>query len=152
NEREQIDGGGGLELRTDIRALIGVSESWEIVPALSFRYTALSAADLANYVNGLAYNGDAGREDFYITDVAQHRLVFDVGAAGHYRPTNYLDFWGAIGMQFGRWSAEFDNTIQDAPMSGLMRDQPLEFARDSISFDAVPYMRFALEAKLLSWL
>lgn len=152
NDRSLLEGGGGLELRTDIRALIGVSEAWEVVPALSFRFSSLTAADLANYGNGLLYNGDTGREEYFITDVAQKRLLFDMGVAGHYRPTDFLDFWGAIGLQFGRWSAEFENGVPDAPDAGLNRDQPLEFSRDSISHDAVPYMRFALEAKVLSWL
>lgn len=152
NDRELIEGGGGLELRADVRALIGVSEAWELVPALSFRYSSLTAADLANYGNGLLYNGDTGREQYFITDVAQKKIIFDIGTAGHYRPTSFLDFWACVGVQFGRWSAEFDNGVPDAPDAGLLRDQPLEFSRDSISFDAVPYMRFAMEAKLLSWL
>jgi hypothetical protein len=152
NDRELIEGGGGFELRADARAMIGLTEWWELVPALSFRLSSLSAADLANYANGLAYNGDTGREEYFITDVASKRMLFDLGVAGHLRPTDFLDFWAAVGLQFGRWSAEFDNTVPDAPDANLNRDQALEFSRDSISHDAVPYVRFALEAKLFSWL
>lgn len=30
-------GGGGVELQADVRAMIGVSEWWELVPAISIR-------------------------------------------------------------------------------------------------------------------
>lgn len=152
NDRELIDGGGGIELQADVRSFIGVSEGWEVVPAISFRYVSLSAADLGSFQNGLVYNDDLGRERYFITDIGMRRVLFDVGAAGHLRPTDRIDFWAAAGLQLGRWSAEFENQIPDAPDSGLARDQDLEFSRDSVSFDAVPYVRFALEARVLSWL
>jgi hypothetical protein len=154
NERNDlISGGGGIELRGDVRALIGVTEWWEVVPAVSFRYMSLSIEDNANFGTGLVYNDDTGRELVYITDVAARRVLFDIGAAGHFRPTDAIDFWAAVGLQFGRWSAEFDNQEEEVTDVGYIRtDQPLEFSRDSISHDAVPYMRFAVEARVFSWL
>lgn len=152
NQRELIDGGGGIEMRADVRAMVGVTEWWELVPALSFRYMSMTAADLANYGNGLVYNNETGRENYFITDVKMDQILFDLGAAGHFRPTDFIDFWAAAGLQFGQWSAQFDNTIDEDPNNGFARDQALEFSRDSLSFDAVPYVRFAIEARVFSWL
>jgi hypothetical protein len=153
NERDNlIDGGGGLEVRGDARAMIGVSEQWELVPALSFRYLGLSGADLANFSTGLIYNDDVGRERFFITDVAWQRVLLDLGVAGHYQASDKVQFWGAVGFQYLRNSASYENTISDAPDAGLVRDQPLEFSRRSVSTDALPYMRLAMEARVFSWL
>jgi hypothetical protein len=152
NQRSLIGGGGGNEIDADVRAMIGVTQWWEIIPAISLRYFGVSARDLADYTNGLIYNGDMGREQFFITDVSLHRFLFDLGVAGHFRPTSAIDFWGAVGYQYVRWSAEFDNTINDDPANGMVRDQNLAFSRDSISMNAMPYFRLALEARVFSWL
>jgi hypothetical protein len=155
NDRDLIEGGGGVEMRADVRAMIGLTEWWELVPALSFRYSSLSAADIADYSNGLVYVDGAEpaqlRAEYFITDVSAKRIIFDLGVAGHFKPTEFLDFWAATGVQFGSWSASFENKIADAAPE-LMRDENLEISRDSMSHDAVPYVRFALEARLLSWL
>jgi hypothetical protein len=153
NERsELIDGGGGIEFAFDARSMIGITEWWELVPAISFRLIRLSAADLGNYATGLAYNDDVGRERYFITDVAFQGIVFDVGVAGHFKPTEWISFWLALGFQILNQYSQYENTIADAPDAGLVRDQPIEFSRDSVSADAVPYIRIAMEARIFSWL
>lgn len=147
-----LDGGGGVAFQADVRSMIGVSESWEVVPALSFRLTSLSGADLADFANGLFYNDDVGRERYFITDVRAKQLVLDLGVAGHLKASERIHFWMGTGVQVARFSAEFENAIQDAPMAGLVRDEPLEFSRDSVTVDALPYLRLALEAGVFSWL
>jgi hypothetical protein len=150
NQRNLIGGGGGTEIQGDVRALIGLTDWWELVPAISIRYLNVSAQDLGNFTNGIRY--DAVGMDYFITDVAIHRLVFDLGAAGHFRPTDFIDFWAATGLMFGYWSAQFENTINDDPNNGAVRDQALDFSRDTLSYSWVPYFRFAIEARVFSWL
>lgn len=153
NERDDlIEGGGGYSLQADVRAIIGVSEMWEVVPALSFRMGKMTAADLANYGNGLIYNEDDTREKYFITDVSQSRLLFDLGAAGHFKPTENISFWGGAGFHLINLAQEYENGIADAPDSGEVRDQALEFSKQSLSIDALPYIRIAMEARIFSWL
>lgn len=152
NDRDLLEGGGGLEFSFDARSMIGITEWWELVPVVSFRFIRLSAADLANFGNGLTYNDDVGRERYFITDVAMQSYVFDVGIAGHFKPTDYINFWGAVGFQVLNTYEQYENTIADAPDAGLVRDQGIEFSRDSVSADAVPYIRLAIEARVFSWL
>jgi hypothetical protein len=158
NQRSSLlGGGGGTEINADVRALIGITEWWELVPALSIRYMNVSASDLGSFVNGIAYNQPTATLDnqsFFITDVAIHRFIFDLGVAGHFRPTDFIDFWAATGIQFGYISAQFENTILDDPMGmpPTTRDQIYEFSRDTYSYNAIPYFRLAMEARVFSWL
>lgn len=149
-----IDGGGGLELQADVRAMIGITEWWELVPAMSIRYQGLKAADLANYANGLTYdNTETGREDYFITDAALSNFVFDLGVAGHFKPTDAIHFWGAVGFEVVNNTQKFEHLIAESPDNGNVRaDQNLEFFRDSAATSAVPYFRLALEARVFSWL
>jgi hypothetical protein len=152
NDRELIEGGGGFELQFDARALIGLTEWWELVPVASVRFIRLSAADLASFATGLTYNNDVGRESVFITDVRFQAFVLDVGIAGHFKPTDWISFWAAVGIQWLNQYEEYENLIDEVPDAGLIRDQPLEFARNSVSADALPYIRLALEARVFSWL
>jgi len=155
NERSGlIEGGGGLEVQADVRAMIGITEWWELVPAMSIRSTSLKAADLANYANGLRYdNSETGREDYFITDASLSDFVFDLGVAGHFKPTDAIHFWGAMGFEVVKSSQKFENKIPESPDNGNVRtDQNLEFYRDSFATSAVPYFRLALEARIFSWL
>lgn len=150
DRRNLLEGGGGLEVQGDVRAMIGISESWELIPAVSFRYMGMSAADLANYGTGLTYTGgDFRQESFFITDVTWSRMLFDAGLGGHFRASDAVHFWGAVGFQFMRNVAQYENKIGDG---GTSRDQNLEFARDTLTTDALPYMRLAIEARIFSWL
>lgn len=153
NERSDlIEGGGGYGLQADVRAMIGVSEMWEIVPALSFRMGKMSGADLGDFGTGLIYNEDDTREKYFITDVSQSRLLFDLGAAAHFKPTQTISFWGGAGFHLINLAQQYENNIADAPDSGEVRDQPLEFSKQSVSIDALPYIRIAMEARIFSWL
>lgn len=146
-----IDGGGGIEFTADVRSMIGVSEWWEIVPAISFRFLSLSAADLADFADGITYEGDVNREPM-ITDVAASSLLLDIGVGAHFKPAEAINFWAIVGFQTARFSSQFEHLIPEAPDQGLVRDQPLEFSRDTLTFDAFPYIRFAAEARIFSWL
>lgn len=155
NERgDLIDGGGGIEFQADVRAMIGVTEWWEVVPALSLRTRNLKAADLANYGNGLTYNNaETGREDYFITDAALSQLIFDMGVAGHFKPTDGIHFWGAVGFEILNVTQKFEHLIAETPDNGNVRtDQNLEYYRDAYAYSAVPYFRLAVEARVFSWL
>ncbi len=152
NDRDLLEGGGGYQLSFDARSMIGLTEWWELVPVFSLRFLHLSAADLANYATGLTYNDDVGRERYFITDVAFQAFVLDVGIAGHFKPTEWINFWAAVGLQWVNQYEQYENNIADAPDAGLVRDQQLEFARNSVSSNATPYIRLALEARVFSWL
>jgi hypothetical protein len=153
NDRDElIEGGGGFELSFDARSFIGLTEWWELVPAVSFRMVRLTAADLGNFATGLTYNGDVGLERYFITDVAFQALVIDAGLGGHFKPTDWISFWAVIGFQWLNQYEQYENTVEELPDAGLARDQPLEFSRDSVSADALPYIRLALEARVFSWL
>jgi hypothetical protein len=153
NQRtDLIDGGGGIDLQADLRALIGVSEWWEIVPAVSFRLASLSMADLSAYDTGLSYNkSDPAqgqvRQTSNITDIKASRMLIDVGIAGHFRPNDIVQFWGATGFQIQRQAFQYEHLEADDA-----RENPLEFYRDVRSADALPYLKLALEAKIFSWL
>jgi hypothetical protein len=120
----------------------------------SIRFVRLTAADLANFTNGFTYdNSELGREDVFITDVTFQAFVIDVGLAGHFKPTEWISFWAAIGVQWLNQFEQFDNTVNEVPDVGLIRTgDPLEFRRNSVSADALPYIRLALEARVFSWL
>jgi hypothetical protein len=155
NERfDLIEGGGGFELSFDARSMIGLTEWWELVPVASIRFVRLTAADLANFTNGFTYdNSEIGREDVFITDVSFQAFVIDVGIAGHFKPTEWISFWAALGIQWLNQFEQFENTVNEVPDVGLIRTgDPLEFSRDSVSADALPYIRLALEARVFSWL
>ncbi len=149
-----IEGGGGVELQADARAMIGLSDQWELIPAMSLRSRSLSAADLANYANGLRYdNSETGREDYFITDASLSDFVFDLGVAGHFKPADGVHFWMATGLEVISSKQTFENRIPETPDNGNVRtDQNLEFYRDTYSASTVPYFRLALEARILSWL
>lgn len=155
NQRgDLLDGGGGLEIQADLRAMIGVSEYWEIVPAISFRTLGMSAADLAAYDTGLTYNASNNnvqqRQTNNITDVQVSNLMIDVGLAGHFRPNEIVQFWGAAGFQIQRQVFQYDHFENEA--DDFQRDNPLEFFRTSRTPDALPYLKLALEARVFSWL
>lgn len=150
-----LDGGNGLELQADIRALFGVSEYWEIIPAISFRNLGMSGADLADYNSGLFYNvtddsGDAARRNTNITDVKVNVLILDLGVAGHFRPNEIVQFWGAAGFQIQRQVFQYEHTIPESDT--FTRDNPVEFFRQGRTPDAFPYLKLALEARVFSWL
>lgn len=149
-----IDGGGGLEIQADVRSMIGITDWWEVVPAMSIRYQGLKAADLANYSNGLTYdNTETGREDYFITDAELSNFVFDLGVAGHFKPTDAIHFWGGFGFEVINSTQKFEHLIAESPDNGNVRtDQNLEFFRDSRTTSGVPYFRLALEARIFSWL
>ncbi|MEQ9498772.1 MAG: hypothetical protein RIT81_17980 [Deltaproteobacteria bacterium] len=152
NERNQlVDGGGGIDLNAEVRAMIGASEWWEIVPAISFRFQNLSAADLADYQDGISWEGDQTRR-VNITDVRAQLFLLDVGVAGHFKPADRINFWAIAGFQIYSLASEFEHQIAEDPNNGFNRDIPLEFSRTTISIDALPYIRFAAEARLFSWL
>ena len=146
-----VDGGGGIDVSADIRSMIGVSEWWEIVPAVSLRYQRLTAADLADFADGISYEGDQTRR-VNITDVRAQAFLLDVGIAAHFKPEERINFWAVAGFQIFQLSSEFEHQIAEDPMNGFNRDVPLEFSRDTLSIDALPYLRFAVEARIFSWL
>ncbi len=155
NSRDNLlNGGNGIDLQGDVRAMIGVSEWWELVPALSFRSGSFFGEDLARFSDGLTYNNEAGREDVNRTEVRISWLNLDLGLAGHFKPTDSIDFWIAGGYQFVRAVSTYEHFFQEAPGASppLVRDDPLEFSSDRLSADAFPYIRLAMEAKLFSWL
>lgn len=151
-----IEGGGGLDLQADVRAIIGLTEWWELIPSLSLRTVNLSLADLANFETGLTFNktdDTAGRQTSNITDVKSSALLFDMGVAGHFKPSDKVQFWGALGMQIQRRAFQYDHFNQESDQ--FQRNDPtnpIDFARDSQTTLVLPYMRLALEAKLFSWL
>ncbi len=160
NQRaDLLDGGGGLEIQFDIRSMIGITEWWELVPAISLRTGSLSAADLGAFDTGLSFNrGDnengGTRQTANITDISASRFLLDIGVAGHFKPNDIVQFWGALGFQMQRRSFQYDHFNQDNPGT-FDRTTPgntLEYLRDSQAFTALPYMRMALEARVLSWL
>ena len=160
NQRaDLLDGGGGLELQFDVRSMIGLTEWWELVPAVSIRTLALSAADLGAFDSGLSFNrGDnengGNRQTANITDIAVSSFLLDIGVAGHFKPNDIVQFWGALGFQMQRRSFQYDHFNQDNPGT-FDRTTPgnsLEYLRDSQAFTALPYMRLALEARVFSWL
>ena len=79
-------------------------------------------------------------------------VLFDLGAAGHFKPTENISFWGGAGFHLINLAQEYENGIADAPDSGEVRDQALEFSKQSLSIDALPYIRIAMEARIFSWL
>lgn len=155
NSRDNLlNGGSGLDIQFDTRAMIGLTEWWELVPAMSLRVGSFFGEDLANFGSGLTYNNEAGREDVNRTEVRINWMTFDIGVAGHFKPTDYIDFWLAGGYQFQRAASQFEHLFQEAPGADppLIRDEPLEFSSDRLSGDSFPYIRIALEARVFSWL
>jgi len=159
NQRvDLLEGGGGLELQADVRAMIGISEWWELIPAISIRSVGLSAADLGDFATGLDFdisdNSEPGRENTNITDIKASSFVLDMGLAGHFKPNDIVQFWGAMGFQLQKRSFQYTHGVADNPGS-FPRNTPantLEYLRDSQSFTALPYVRLALEARIFSWL
>jgi len=151
-----IDGGGGVEFQADVRAFIGVTEWWELVPALSIRSLRISAADLARYDRAdgpLTYNNSApDRRNVEITDVSQSSFLFDMGLVAHFRPNEVVSFWGGAGLQFAKVSEQYTHGIAEDLDNGIVRGIPYEFSANTLSTDAVPWLRLALEAKVFSWL
>ncbi len=155
NSRDNLlNGGDGLDLNLDLRAMIGLTEWWELIPVISLRYGQFFAEDLANFGSGLTYNNEAGREDVNRTETRMNWLNFDMAIAGHLRPTDYIDFWIAIGYQFIRAVSQYEHLFQEAPGADppLVRDDPLEFSSDRLQADAAPYFRIGIEARVFSWL
>jgi hypothetical protein len=159
NQRNDLlDGGGGLDLQLDLRAMLGVSEWWEIVPAVSIRTLSLSAADLGDFATGLSFNRSdsdiANREFTNVTDISVSQFLLDIGVAGHFKPNDIVQFWGAMGFQMQRRSFQYDHFNQDNPGTYNRSDpaNTLEYLRDSQAFTALPYVRLALEARVFSWL
>jgi len=149
-------GGGGVELQADVRAMIGVTEWWELVPAISIRSLSLSASDEADFNTGLRFNktdDTTDRQTSNITDIKQSAFLFDLGVAGHFKPNDIVQFWGAVGMQMQRRAFQYEHLNEDN--NDFHRSTPgngLEYLRDSQSIDAFWYMRLALEARIFSWL
>ena len=158
-----MDGGNGLDYQFDARAFIGVSEWWELVPAVSVRGGSFKAADLSNLASGRTYNtstDNTPRNDTNITDVDIGWWNVDVGLAAHMSPVEFVDFWIATGAHvFGaehNYQHAFDDNPNPAdPNNTITRDpasNTLEDSRDSISGNAFPYVRMAIEARVFSWL
>lgn len=158
NRVDLLDGGGGLEIQADVRAMIGITEWWELIPAISIRTVGLSATDRANFGSGLDFdisdNSEAGRETTNITDIKTSSFILDMGVAGHFKPNDIVQFWGAMGFQLQKRAFQYEHFIADNPGS-FPRNDPantLEYLRDSQSYTALPYLRLALEARVFSWL
>lgn len=147
----RLEGGNGLEIQADARATIGLTQWWELVPAVSLRSAGFSGADLANYTTGLIYNdnGVPGRELANITDVKSSAFLFDAGLAAHMRPVDFIDFWGAVGFQ--AMSTGFEYAHLEPEGGGVVRDDPLEAFERSRAVTSL-YLRMGLEARLFSWL
>lgn len=147
----RLEGGNGLEIQGDARAMIGLTEWWELIPALSIRSVGFSAADLANYTSGLVYNdnGVPTRELANITDVSASAFLFDAGVAAHMRPVDFVDFWGAVGFQAMSMGFRYEHIEPEG--GGVVRDDPLETFRRSRAVTAL-YFRMGLEARVFSWL
>jgi hypothetical protein len=155
NDGGLLDGGGGNDLQADVRAMIGLTERWEIVPAISIRSGGLEGKDLADFSTGLKYNNsDTGsRSMVNITDVKVSWFNFDLGVAAHFKPTDFIDFWGATGFQIIRANSQDENTIPRDPSNGVNRtNDPYEFQQLRLSGDVTPYIRMGLEARIFSWL
>lgn len=152
---EILDGGGGFELQGDVRSVIGITEWWELIPAVSFRMGKLSGADLASYGSGLTYNNSSPeRSNTNVTDISISMLMLDVGVAGHFRPSDIVQFWGAAGFQLLRTAQQYDHFSGEDPNAAppIIRDNPLEYARTARTADAFPYLKLGLEARVFSWL
>jgi hypothetical protein len=153
NQRDDLlIGGGGTEFRLDVRSRIGLTDWWELVPALSLRTLNLYGADEGSFSTGLVYNDEDGRENYFITDVDAGQTIFDLGVAGHLKPMDAVDFWVAAGIQYSSVFSQYRNQIDDAPDQGEVRDQPLELSREDTSSLTLPYIRLALEAEVFEWL
>ncbi|MBI2375889.1 MAG: hypothetical protein HYV07_17990 [Deltaproteobacteria bacterium] len=159
-DAELLYGGDGFELQADLRALIGVAEHWELVPAISFRSLGFSAEDLAAYgapISLYTDNGAPATADINRTEVSQSTLLFDIGVAAHYHPVEVVDFWGAAGFELLRASTSFVHNYQET--SDLPRPSPgggtpggYEVGSLVQNADAFPYLKIGLEAQLFSWL
>ena len=155
NNGELLNGGSGTELQLDARAMMGISEKWEIVPALTFRSLSFKAIDTSDFTSGLSYNNTAPeRDQTRESTVELASSLFDLGVAGHYKPVEYVDFWLAAGMSIGSRKlsvihVQFEDPNANPP---IVRDLPLEEDVSTDGVVALPYIKSGIEARVFSWL
>ena len=155
NNNQLLTGGSGTELQLDARAMMGLSEKWELVPAISFRSLNFKAEDLSDLATGLSYNNTAPeRDQTRQSTVELASSVFDLGVAGHYKPVEYVDFWLAAGMSIGsRQTSVIHFEAEDPGASPpIVRDLPLEEDIATDGMVALPYLKTGIEARVFSWL
>ncbi|MBI4816807.1 MAG: hypothetical protein HY791_11145 [Deltaproteobacteria bacterium] len=159
-DAELLFGGNGFELQGDVRAMIGVAEQWELIPAIAFRSLAFSGEDLAAYgapISLYTDNGAAATADINRTEVSQSTVLFDIGVAAHYHPVEIVDFWGAAGFELLRASTSFVHNYQEStdlprPTPGGGTPGGYEVGSLVNNADAFPYLKIGLEAQLFTWL
>lgn len=155
NRSELILGGTGTDFQFDGRLMLGLTEWWELVPALSFRAGSFMAVDLANLGSGLVYNNvSSDRDQAYESDVELAWTSFDLGVAGHFKPLDHVDFWLATGIQVGSMDFKYVHLTEENPNGEppVIRDHGLETFEESLSITVLPYFKTGLEAKVFSWL
>jgi hypothetical protein len=155
NNNQLINGGSGTELQFDARAMLGLTDMWELVPALSFRSLSFSATDYSNLGSGLSYNNvSPDRDQTNESSVSGRTNSFDVGVAGHFKPAKHVDFWIATGLQFGSNEYSVIHLVPEDPNASppIIRDAPLEEAILTQGTSVLPYFKTGIEAKVFSWL
>jgi len=154
NRTDMLIGGTGTDFQFDARAMFGLTEWWELIPALAFRTGSFSAVDLADLNSGLNYNNDPGRPQANETDVKTSWMSVDVGIAGHLKPVDFVDFWLATGFQAGSLEYQFEHVNAESPMAmpPIVRDNNLELSTVTYSMSVLPYFKTGLEARIFSWL
>lgn len=155
NRSDMLIGGTGTDIQFDARAMLGLSEEWELIPALSFRSGSFFAVDIANFGSGLVHNDKIGRLTTYETDINASWSNLDLGVAGHFKPSEHVDFWLATGFQYGSLDYGIIHQVgETAPdvMNPVIRDNNLEVSSISFSNVVLPYFKIGLEAKIFSWL